>query len=493
MKRRNPARPVAAGNWCAGCGKGLLASWVLLTGLSDGRAQQEGPASGAPPESAARQTVDDAEALRQELQRLVERANGGDSKAALELADRVLASGHLDAASLLYRKAAEADEVEAQEKLALLLLNTDNPALWPKGHSWLDKAVQAGSVTAMEEQAVILLNGTHGRERSVPEAVKLLKQARKLPGASKAHFLLGNLAARGVGMARDGAIALIGLHQLYRAGGLVERDLEEAERLGRQAAEQGSAEAAYEMGLFHEQFRREEPDWKEAARWLETASERGHGGASTRLASYHMNGKLGEPDPERSIELCRRAAEQGDGEACFLLGRFYQEGRHLPRDLVASTAWLRIGAERGHTRSQNEYGLRLVAGLGANRDPAEGARWLLQAGRKGMPAARLNLGELLLNGVGVERNPPEALRLIEAAAKADHAGAQARLAGLQRSGAATGAPDPVGAAYWAERAARLDSTHSDLAEDLWDALTEDQQGELQRRLEAAGIRKTGGR
>ena len=228
-------------------------------------------------EQAARQTAQQAEKLRQELQSLVEKANGGDSKAALELADRVLSAGNLDAASVLYQKAAQANEVEAQEKLASLLLSSSNTALWPTGHSWLDKAVQANSVGAMEQQAVILLNGSHGRERSVDEAVKLLKRACQLPGAKQAHFLLGNLAAQGVGMPKDGAIALshfqegakagsipclIGLHKLYREGGLVNKDAGEAERLARQAADQGSAEGAYELGVFNEQFRNGGPDWK---------------------------------------------------------------------------------------------------------------------------------------------------------------------------------------------------------------------------------------
>lgn len=463
----------------------------------------EPPAAGAAAASAeqvAGQTAEQAEKLRQELQSLVEKANGGDNKAALELADRVLTAGNLDAASVLYQKAAQGNELEAQEKLAALLLSSNNPALWPTGHSWLDRAVQSNSVAAMEQQAVILLNGSHGRERSVDEAVKLLKRACQLPGAKQAHFLLGNLAAQGVGLPRDGAIALshfqegakagsipclVGLHRLYREGGLVKKDLGEAERLGKQAAEQGSAEAAYEMGLFYEQFRDGGPDWKEAAKWLKMASERGSGGASTRLASYHMNGKLGDANVTEAVKLCRLAAEQGDAEACHLMGVFYQEGKAVPQDAVASTGWLRIGAERGYALSENEYGLRLVAGIGVTRDPGQGAQWLLRAAQKGMPAAMVNLGEMLLNGVGVNRNPQEGVRMIETAAKANHIGAQQRLAVLLQSGAATGAADPVGAAYWAQRAANSDPKLADLAKQLREALAEGQKGELERRLKAA--------
>lgn len=459
-----------------------------------------GVASGGAPVAAA--GSQQTEKLRQELQSLMEKANGGDSKAALELADRVMSAGNLDAASALYQKAAQANEVEAQEKLAMLLLNSSNSALWPTGHSWLDKAVQANSVGAMEQQAIILLNGSHGRERSVDEAVKLLKRACQLPGAKQAHFLLGNLAAQGVGMPKDGAIALshfqegakagsipclIGLHKLYREGGLVKKDLVEAERFARQAADQGNAEGAFEMGIFCEQYRSGGPDWKEAAKWLKVASDRGFGAASTRLASYHINGKLGEANLPEAVKLCRMAADQGDAEACYLMAVFYQEGKALPQDLVAATGWLRLGAERGYVLSENEYGLRLVAGIGVSKDPAQGAQWLLRAAQRGMPAAMVNLGELLLNGVGVNRNPAEGVRMIETAAKANHIGAQQRLAVLLQSGAATGVADPVGAAYWAERGVRGDKKLADLAKQLRDALDANQKGELDRRLKAAKI------
>jgi len=266
-------------------------------------------------------------------------------------------------ASALYLKAAQANQIEAQEKLALLLLSSDNPAFWPSGHSWLDKAVEGGSVIAMEKQALILLNGTNGRERSVEEAIRLLNRARQLPGAKETFFVLGNLAAQGIGMPQDGAIALanfqegakrgsvpcmVALHKLYRDGTIIPKDLAKAEQLGQQASDLGDPEAPYQLGIFHETFKAPgSPDWPEAARWLQLASGRGFGGATTRLATYQMNGKLGKANPVEAIRLCRIAAEQGDAEACFQLSNFYREGKDLPKDAVASAAWCRARRPTG--------------------------------------------------------------------------------------------------------------------------------------------------
>lgn len=431
---------------------------------------------------------------------LAKTAADGNETVANELTTLILQSGGVNLPATLQNDGVPQNASKARELLAELLLSSPNQALWPAGHSWLDRSVQDESVASIERQAIILLNGSQGREKSIPQAVDLLMRARQLPGSTQAHFLLGNLASRGIGMPQDGAIALahfrdgakagsipclVGLHQLYRAGGIVEKDLEEAAKLGKRAADLGSADAAYEMGVFYERFAAEEPNWTEAAKWLQLASERGQSGASTRLASYYMTGKLGEADADKAIALCRVAAEQGDAEACFMIAKFYAEGTSLPQDLVASTAWLQVAAGRGHVPSQNELGMRLTAGMGVTQNIEAAARWFVEAAKQGFPAAMVNLGEILENGVGVEQNLPEARKLYDAAAKANHPGAQARLARMLARGSATGAPDPVGAAYWASRSAQSDESSKAMADQLRAALSDTQQGELDRRLKAA--------
>jgi TPR repeat protein len=478
----------------------LSCFFLAVLVLGDLAAQQASSASSVSPDPAA-------EKARQELQALAEKANGGDSAAAMELANRILATGNSDLASELYLKAAQANQVEAQEKLALLLLSSPNQALWPSGHSWLDKAILGGSVLAMEKQAMILLNGDNGREQNIDEAVRVLNKARQLPGAKETFFLLGNLAVQGVGMPRDGAIALAhfqegasrgsipclrALHRLYRDGTVIPKDVAKAEELGSQAVKLGDPESAYEMGIFEETYRSGTPDWAAAARWLKIASERGFAGATTRLAIYQLNGKLGKPDPAEAVRLCRLAADQGDAEACFQLSSFYREGKELPQDAVASAAWCRLAAERGLAVAQNEYGIMLVNGFGGSRNPREAAQWFERAAQRDIPAAVFNLAALYENGVGIAANPAEALRLYQAAATANHSGAQSRLAILLREGRLTGAADPVGAAYWAERSARNEASGADLAKQLREALTADQKGELERRLKAAGIGPAGG-
>jgi TPR repeat protein len=200
---------------------------------------------------------------------------------------------------------------------------------------------------------------------------------------------------------------------------------------------------------------------------------------------------LGKPNQTEAVRLYRLAAQQGDAEACFQLSVLYRDGIEVPQDSVASAGWCRLAAERGLGVAQNEYGIMLVSGVGLTRNPAEAAQWFQRAAQQQIPAAFFNLAALHENGVGIPGNPTEALRLYETAAKGNHTGAQLRLAILLNSGAITGAADPVGAAYWAERSARNDSNASELSKQLRSALSSDQLGELQRRLQAAGLELSG--
>lgn len=236
---------------------GLL-SFFLLSALG----QEELPTAkqpAAPPAASdspqGAPTATGADLFRQ----LVLSANGNDAAGADALTEQVLSATGQRLVGGLKPEMIPKNAAAAREFLAKLLLDTGSPDLVTVGHTWLDRAVQDESVGALETQALILLNGSHGRERSPDQALVLLRRAKELPGASLAFFLLGRLAAEGIAMAQDNTLSLayfregaqadsmpclIALHRLYREGDVIPKDLAEAEKLGRKASELGSAEAA---------------------------------------------------------------------------------------------------------------------------------------------------------------------------------------------------------------------------------------------------------
>jgi len=372
----------------------------------------------------------DAAAL---LTTLARKANGDDEASARELVTTLLDGTDAKADAAFAKEVEEATVPEAARILGLTLLRSGKEDLQSEGLAFVRRAVDEGSVLAMEVMARILIDGEFGQEVALDEAIALLRKARQLPGASEAHRLLGDLSLRGTGMPQDAAIAieyyrqgaeagsvasLLALHRLFLAGDPVPKDAAEAERYGRAAAERGSAEAALEMAAFYEQHVGSAPDWLQAGEWLRRAAEMGAPGAARRLADYHLTAKPGFTDPAEGIRLLRVAAGLGDAEACFLIGRAYREGVHLPLDPVASTAWLRIAGDFGLAQAENAYALNLMSGYGVASNPTEAVTWFRRAADRGLPEAMLNLATLYEQGVGIAADPALAHRYYTAAVRA---------------------------------------------------------------------------
>ncbi len=477
-------------------GRGLAALLVGL-GIAGGPVSaQEAPAPAKPSAAERAETV---------LVSLAKKANGGDEAAARDLVKRLLALGPVSMDESFENEVAAASPTEAARIFGLTLLRTGQAQFEEQGMSSLEQAVAGGSVLAMEAMAQILLEGRFGRERSVTKAVELLKDARQLPGATEAHRLLGDLALAGTGMPQDPAIALeyyrrgaeagavsclLALHRLFREEGQFPKDLVEAERYGKAAAEAGGAAAigaaaAWEMGRFYELYASEEPQWLRAAEWLRQAVERGHVEAALRLSDYHLEGRIGAVDSAEGIRLLRAVAALGNAEACYRIGDAYRQGVHLPQDPVAATAWFRIAADFGHPGAENAYGLALATGQGVSSDPAAARTWFERAAKQGSVDAKTNLGELHQFGLGGARDAREAARHFEEAARAGSLLAAEKLARLLSEEAAL--RDLPRAAYWAARAAAGDRTEAvALARDLRGQLSSEQREELDRALADPG-------
>ena len=75
-------------------------------------------------------------------------------------------------------------------------------------------------------------------------------------------------------------------------------------------AEQGDAEAQFNLGVIYDEGQGVPQDYAEAAKWY------------------------------------RMAAEQGDADAQFILGVMYDEGQGVPKDDTEAVKWYRLAAEQ---------------------------------------------------------------------------------------------------------------------------------------------------
>ncbi len=98
----------------------------------------------------------------------------------------------------------------------------------------------------------------------------------------------------------------------------------------RKAAEQGDAEAQYNLGLCYEDGEGVTRDLCEAAKWWRKAAEQGYAQAQFDLGCCYAAGLGVAEDEAESVKWYRKAAEQGHEKAKAALKKLEQRGGTAP-------------------------------------------------------------------------------------------------------------------------------------------------------------------
>ena len=162
----------------------------------------------------------------------------------------------------------------------------------------------------------------------------------------------------------------------------------------------------------------EHGDGASAAHGYRLAAEQGDAEAQFNLGVRYFHGRGVPEDIQEAIRWVRLAAEQGHAEARISLGALYDEGRGVPRDHEEAVRWYRLAAEQGHPEAQFNLGVSYDKGEGVARDPHEAARWYRRAAEQGNPEAQFNLDVSYDEGAGVPQDHVEAVRWYRLAAGA---------------------------------------------------------------------------
>jgi localization factor PodJL len=160
----------------------------------------------------------------------------------------------------------------------------------------------------------------------------------------------------------------------------------------RNAAANGDADAAFEVGTRFAEGKGVAQDLKQAFAWYQRAAAHGHASAQFRVAAFHERGIAGAPDRERALLWYRRAAEQG------------------------------------HVKAMHNLAVLMVGKVSDRVDYASAARWFREAAERGLADSQYNLAILCEDGHGVARSLPEAYKWFALAARSGDRGAAHRLA-----------------------------------------------------------------
>ena len=179
------------------------------------------------------------------------------------------------------------------------------------------------------------------------------------------------------------ADAQYNLGVLYDNDQGVSPDYNEAAKWYRKAAEQGHEKAQYNLGVLYDLGRGVRQDCSEAAKWYRKAAKQGNASAQCDLGVLYFYGRGVSQDDNKAVKWCRKAAEQGDADAQCNLGVYYYFGRGVRQDYNEAAKWYRKAAEQGDADAQCNLGILYDLGRGVSQDDNEAAKWYRKAAEQG--------------------------------------------------------------------------------------------------------------
>lgn len=150
----------------------------------------------------------------------------------------------------------------------------------------------------------------------------------------------------------------------------------------RDKAKAGDAAAQLELARHHatearsaRKERKAERAWKQAVEWYSKSAEQGFANAQFELGGMYILGDGVEKDEDRGVSLLLQAAEQGLASAQFEIANLYMAGAKLEQDSELGLDLLRQAANQGHVPAQKQLGTMYFQGIGVDKDVVQAHLW----------------------------------------------------------------------------------------------------------------------
>ena len=208
--------------------------------------------------------------------------------------------------------------------------------------------------------------------------------------------------------------AQFALAQLYHQGVGVEKDLSQAIRSYRKAAEKSHVEAQFTLGKLYEAGEGFRQDFRKAAKWYDLAANIGrHPGAQFALAQLYYDGRGVTNDPSEALKWYRSSAARGFAKAQFRLGAIYEAGWAVEADPAEAYKWYTLAARQQGKASTDEKKFDAIAAR--DKLAARMSRFAISRGEKRAanfrpaPADRsfLREGTSLVSNSASSQNKPQ--------------------------------------------------------------------------------------
>jgi len=182
------------------------------------------------------------------------------------------------------------------------------------------------------------------------------------------------------------------------------------------AADKGSIEAVYNLGVLYAEERGVPKDEAKAAKLFQQAADAGLAVAQVNLGFCFENGQGVEQDLAKAAEQYQKAASQDFLEGTYNLAWMYEEGRGVPEDLAKAVQLYEKIEQHVDTSTPLASGRRNTV-TSAN----------LSGHTQAIGCAMLALGVCYAEGKGVEKDEERAAKLYRKGANCRNAAAQYNL------------------------------------------------------------------
>src|SRR5437667_25640 len=157
----------------------------------------------------------------------------------------------------------------------------------------------------------------------------------------------------------------------------------------RAKAEKGDPESQCQLGTLSAFGQLEvEKDLVEAVKWYRKAAEQNIASAQYNLGICYSDGQGVAKDDVEAVKWYRKAAEKDIAPAQSNLGTCYYDGQGVAKDYVEAMKWFRKAAEQNDAKAQYNLGVCYANGLGVAKDYVEGYKWWLLAAGQGNENAK---------------------------------------------------------------------------------------------------------
>jgi tetratricopeptide (TPR) repeat protein len=118
-----------------------------------------------------------------------------------------------------------------------------------------------------------------------------------------------------------------------------------------QAAQNGDAQAQFNLGYSYDTGQGVEKDEVEAVKWYREAADQNYVDAQCNLGSHYYSGIGVAKDYAEAAKWFRKAADQNNAIAQYNLGLCYSNGHGVAEDWVEAAKWFQLAADNGNSKA----------------------------------------------------------------------------------------------------------------------------------------------